>query len=130
MRPRHGCVFEDTAPSTHPAALTAAANPLPSSFHTAAPAHTQATKQVAAPHNSDEQVVIELSDTSSRSIDGKEDMSCLSSQSPACLYAEQVMLDRPRSTRVARTPKRFLDGIPLAADSSERYAMLHTFRLL
>lgn len=121
MRPLHGSIFEDTACSIRPEAQIA--KPLPSSLQTAVPAHTEAAQQLAAAHTPSDNFVIELSDSSSQPVDCNEHMSCSSSRPSHA--AEQKMLGRPPSTRVARTPKRFLDGIPLASDSiSERYVML------
>lgn len=122
-RPLRGEIFEDTAPTIHPAAETADAAAVPSFVLAAAPVQmTQATQQVSAAHASSQEYVIELSDSSSQSFKCKEDMSCSSSR--LAHAADQQEPDKRTSARVTKTPKRFLDGIPLAADGNERYAML------
>ena len=62
MRPLHGAIFEDTAPTMHPEAQTAeapAAEAVPSSVHTASPAPLpQDAHQFAAPPTSSQQSVM------------------------------------------------------------------------
>lgn len=87
---------------------------------------TQATQEVAAPCASGQQSVIELSDSSNQSFDCNDDRSC-SSGILSHAGVKQELPDSHKSPRMARIPERFLDGVVLAASSSERYAMLPTF---
>ena len=85
---------------------------------------THAAQQLAAPLTSDEQIVIELSDSSSQSMDCKNQLS-RSNNDDQCTpsVSQQDSPDQARrmSTRVIKTPKRLL-----TAGSCARYTTLLT----
>lgn len=119
MRPPHGSIHEDKAPAAHHEAQTADAAVLPSYVHRAPP--TQAAQQDAAPRAPPQPSVIDLSVSSSLSLDCKDDRSCSSTDSPHAIKQEVADRCICRPALQANISKRSFDG-DLSTGINKRYA--------